>query len=181
MSAVDPQTVLSMINEQLEPHGVKCRDMSLVVTSLSRYFQVCQNLMAHHDRAAILFNTTNASDSLKRLLTIMGGGEPPGARWAFLHNDNYYCPPVGTMLSLEQQIRNVVELATGTVDDTCAICMERIRLEDCDMQETKCGHRFHLGCMRPLTKSNRPHTIWHCPLCRCGFQVAEPVAIAVPS
>lgn len=88
MTAANPQKVLSLLNERLTPHGVKCRDMTLVVANDPSAIQkVCQNLEAHLDRAAIIFN---ASGHLDFMLTLLGGG--PGAQWIFMHNDNYYCP-----------------------------------------------------------------------------------------
>ena len=85
-TANNPQRVLSLLNERLAPHGVKCRDMTLVVANDPSAIQkVCQNLEAHLDRAAIIFN---ASGHLDFLLTLLGGG--PGAQWIFMQNDNYY-------------------------------------------------------------------------------------------
>ena len=113
MTAANPQKVLSLLNERLAPHGVKCRDMTLVVVNdPSAHQKVCQNLEAHLDRAAIIFN---ASGHLDFLLTLLGGG--PGAQWIFMQNDNFYCPAAGTSLSLDQQIDNAVKTVTGT-DET---------------------------------------------------------------
>ena len=165
MTTANPQKVLSLLNERLAPHGVKCRDMTLVVANdPSAQQKVCQNLEAHLDRAAIFFN---ASDHLNKFLTIFGGG--PGAQWIFMHNDNYYCPSAGTSLSLDQQIDNAVKTVTGT-DEMCAICLEQFDIDKGDISEIGCGHRFHHECLSPVI--GRPNTSWSCPLCRAEFRVS---------
>ena len=170
MMTTNPQKVLSLLNERLAPHGVKCRDMTLVVVNDPlAYVKVCQNLEAHLDRAAILFN---ASDNLNKMLTLLGGG--PSAQWMFMHNDNYYCPAAGTSLSLDQQIDNAVKIVTGT-DETCAICLEQFDIDKGDISETGCGHRFHRECLSPVI--GRAHTTWSCPLCRAGFQLSELIRV----
>eukprot|EP00966_Prymnesium_polylepis_P061610 1429711-Prymnesium_polylepis.1 len=57
---MNPQTVVSIINERLRPQGVKCRDMTLLMSDATpeRWQQICFNVAAHPSRAVIVFNAT---------------------------------------------------------------------------------------------------------------------------
>ena len=176
MTAANPQKVLSLLNERLTPHGVKCRDMTLVVASgsgveamASNLSRVVDNVHAHPDRAAIVFNV---SDALRRCLLLGGLTFHPNSPWIFLHRDNTYCPMAGT--TLDKQLRNTVMLVTGT-DETCAVCLEGFDIDKGDLEEIPCGHHFHRYCLHPLTNNNRPYTNWQCPLCRAPFEVSVQV------
>ena len=169
MSTVNTQTVVSTINQRLCQHGVKCRDLTLLMSDAppERWQQICKNVAAHPDRAVIVFNATG---KLNRFLSLLGGPDRP---FVFIHRDNYYTP--STQLTFDQQIQNIVKTVTGT-EDTCTICLEPIVIDKGDLEELGCGHRFHQRCLCPLTNNSGPQTAFKCPLCRADFTVTVGVA-----
>jgi hypothetical protein len=170
MAEVNSQKeVIALLNERLRPHGVKCRDMTLLMSDAApeRWQQICRNVAAHPDRAVIVFN---ASDKLNRYLSLLGG---PNRPFVFIHRDNYYTP--SAELSFDQTIHNIVKTVTGT-EDVCTICLEPIVIDKGDLEELGCGHRFHQRCLCPLTNNSRPETSFKCPLCRADFTVTVGVA-----
>lgn len=153
--------VLAAINATLEPHGVRCWDMSDVLSNnyQKNFDRLLRNLKAHPKRAAVIFPVCKTT----KLVVLLAGG--PDVDFVFLHADNRYCPP--NTLPMAKQIASCVQLITG-YDETCPICLNPFVIGEPTEQLT-CGHALHWGCMARLKEAS---STFKCPMCRQQYVVS---------
>ena len=162
--------LLEMINNKLQGTGVKCRDMTLLLSARMEYDlptlypNLVQHVCSNHNAAAIVVRTP----PLEHFFLVHYGDN---IEWVFYHKDNFYAAPA--LPSVERMVDGAVSLVVGFADD-CPICLESFDVDaDKGPVALQCGHHVHGHCLFRLIVVGKGK--FACPVCRLAHETIFPV------